>query len=131
MSQSCLSGRLHAKLAKHLSPENVQEKFLNYWGEIASREFLSGPHSQDGLMLPWSLFAIRMTAKECVSLDTSQTFFMSQASQCHILSSTKASLLQRSGKGDVLIDLGAAKEYWNRQRFGTNAVAYDKCRIVS
>ena len=31
-------------------------------------------HSQDGLMLLWSLVTTRTTPEKCVSLDTSQTF---------------------------------------------------------
>src|SRR5271166_3690970 len=36
-------------------------------------------------MLPWSFFALRMTAKKCVSPGTSQRFVLRQASQRHII----------------------------------------------
>ena len=48
-------------------------------------------------MLSWSVFAIRMTPKKCVSRGTSQTFSTPQTSQCQIIRNTDSSL-RRSGK---------------------------------
>jgi len=81
--------------------------------------------SHDGLSRSWSLFAIRITRKKCISLGTSQTFSLWQTSHFHFIFSSHAIGLASNFRCNSCI---APCQHFTAQELATRCFLAVQCR---